>query len=70
MTTIKQTKPDVVVEKYFSLQLINPSKKITNETLQSVTDSFKNELDTTVADVIIQPIIPIIKECKKCRYSK
>ena len=67
MTAIKQQKPDVVKEKYFSLQLINPSKKVTDETLQSLADSYKKDLDTTVADVVIQPTI---MECKKCHYSK
>ncbi len=67
MTTFKQQQADKVDEKYFSLQLINPTKKVTDETLQRLTDLFKKELDTSVADVVIQPAI---MECKKCHYSK
>ena len=67
MTDIKQQQADKVDEKYFSLQLINPTKKVTDETLQRLTDLFKKELDTSVADVVIQPAI---MECKKCHYSK
>tara|TARA_A100001015_G_C14805446_1_gene638669 strand:- start:78 stop:281 length:204 start_codon:yes stop_codon:yes gene_type:complete len=67
MTTFKQQQADKVDEKYFSLQLINPTKKITNETIQQLTDFFKKELDTSVADVVIQPTI---MRCKKCNNSK
>ena len=67
MTALKQQKPDVVEEKYFSLQLIKPTKKITDETIQNFAELLKTELDTTVADVVIQPTI---MECKKCHYSK
>ena len=67
MTDIKQQQADRVEERYFSLQLINPTKKVTDETLQRLTDLFKKELDTSVADVVIQPAI---MECKKCHYSK
>ena len=67
MTDIKQQQADRVEERYFSLQLINPTKRITDETLQQLIDNFKEELNNAVADVIIQPAIV---ECKKCHYSK
>ena len=67
MTDIKQQQADKVEERYFSLQLINPTKRITDETLQQLIDNFKEELNNAVADVIIQPAIV---ECKKCHYSK
>mgnify|MGYP001394548769 CR=1 FL=1 len=67
MTDIKQQQADRVEERYFSLQLINPTKRITDETLQQLIDNFKEELNNAVADVVIQPAIV---ECKKCHYSK
>ena len=67
MTDIKQQQADKVEERYFSLQLINPTKRITDETLQQLIDNFKEELNNAVADVVIQPAIV---ECKKCHYSK
>ena len=67
MTEIKQQQADKVEERYFSLQLINPTKRITDETLQQLIDNFKEELNNAVADVVIQPAIV---ECKKCHYSK
>lgn len=67
MTEIKQQQADRVEERYFSLQLINPTKRITDETLQQLIDNFKADLKNEVADVIIQPAIV---ECKKCHYSK
>ena len=67
MTEIKQQQADRVEERYFSLQLINPTKRITDETLQQLIDNFIEELNNAVADVIIQPAIV---ECKKCHYSK
>ena len=67
MTDIKQQQADRVEERYFSLQLINPTKRITDETLQQLIDNFKAELNNAVADVVIQPAIV---ECKKCHYSK
>ena len=67
MTDIKQQQADKVEERYFSLQLINPTKRITDETLQQLIDNFKADLKNEVADVIIQPAIV---ECKKCHYSK
>lgn len=67
MTEIKQQQADKVEERYFSLQLINPTKRITDETLQQLIDNLKADLKNEVADVIIQPAIV---ECKKCHYSK
>ena len=67
MTEIKQPQADKVEERYFSLQLINPTKRITDETLQQLIDNLKADLKNEVADVIIQPAIV---ECKKCHYSK
>ena len=67
MTDIKQQQADRVEESYFSLQLINPTKRITDETLQQLIDNLKADLKNEVADVIIQPAIV---ECKKCHYSK
>ena len=67
MTDIKQQLADRVEERYFSLQLINPTKRITDETLQQLIDNLKADLKNEVADVIIQPAIV---ECKKCHYSK
>ena len=67
MTDIKQQQANRVEERYFSLQLINPTKRITDETLQQLIDNFKEELNNAVADVVIQPAIV---ECKKCHYSK
>ena len=67
MTEIKQQQADRVEERYFSLQLINPTKRITDETLQQLIDNLKADLKNEVADVIIQPAIV---ECKKCHYSK
>lgn len=67
MTDIKQQQADRVEERYFSLQLINPTKRITDETLQQLIDNLKADLKNEVADVIIQPAIV---ECKKCHYSK
>ena len=67
MTDIKQQQADKVEERYFSLQLINPTKRITDETLQQLIDNLKADLKNEVADVIIQPAIV---ECKKCHYSK
>ena len=67
MTAVKQQQPDVVEEHFFSLHLINPKKPIKDETLQTLVENFKRDLDVSVADVVIQPTI---MECKKCHYTK